>query len=145
MFEVLKFRSMVPDAEDRKAELASRNEAQGLFKIGADPRVTRIGRELRRTSLDELPQLLNVLKGEMSLVGPRPLIVEEDRQIQGFYRRRLHLTPGMTGPWQVLGSARIPLQEMVSIDYLYVANWSLWGDVKILLRTVAHVLRRHGV
>jgi exopolysaccharide biosynthesis polyprenyl glycosylphosphotransferase len=144
IFEVLKFRSMVPDAEERKAALANRNEADGLFKIDADPRVTRVGRQLRRTSLDELPQLFNVLKGEMSLVGPRPLIVEEDRQIEGFYRRRLHLTPGMTGPWQVLGSARIPLHEMVSIDYLYVANWSLWGDVKILLRTVPSVLLRRG-
>src|SRR5262249_34425334 len=144
LFEVLKFRSMVHDAEERKAELAGRNEAEGLFKIDADPRVTRVGRQLRRTSLDELPQLFNVLRGEMSLVGPRPLIVEEDRQIEGFYRRRLHLTPGMTGPWQVLGSARIPLHEMVSIDYLYVANWSLWGDVKILLRTVPSVLLRRG-
>jgi exopolysaccharide biosynthesis polyprenyl glycosylphosphotransferase len=144
LFEVLKFRSMVRDAESRKADLADRNEAEGLFKIDADPRVTRVGRQLRRTSLDELPQIFNVLRGEMSLVGPRPLIAEEDRQIQGFYRRRLHLTPGMTGPWQVLGSARVPLHEMVSIDYLYVANWSLWGDVKILLRTVPSVLLRRG-
>jgi exopolysaccharide biosynthesis polyprenyl glycosylphosphotransferase len=143
-FELLKFRSMVRDAEARKAELADRNEADGLFKIDADPRVTKVGRQLRRTSLDELPQLFNVLRGEMALVGPRPLIAEEDRQIQGFYRRRLHLTPGMTGPWQVLGSARVPLHEMVSIDYLYVANWSLWGDVKILLRTVPSVLLRRG-
>ncbi len=143
-FELLKFRSMVRDAEARKAGLADRNEADGLFKIDADPRVTGVGRQLRRTSLDELPQLFNVLRGEMSLVGPRPLIAEEDRQIQGFYRRRLHLTPGMTGPWQVLGSARVPLHEMVSIDYLYVANWSLWGDVKILLRTVPSVLLRRG-
>ena len=143
-FELLKFRSMVRDAEARKAALADRNEAEGLFKIDADPRVTSVGRQLRRTSLDELPQLFNVLRGEMSLVGPRPLIAEEDRQIQGFYRRRLHLTPGMTGPWQVLGSARVPLHEMVSIDYLYVANWSLWGDVKILLRTVPSVLLRRG-
>ena len=80
----------------------------------------------------------------MSLVGPRPLVVDEDQRIEGFYRRRLHLTPGMTGPWQVLGSARIPLREMMSIDYLYVANWSLWGDIKILLRTVPVVMLRRG-
>jgi lipopolysaccharide/colanic/teichoic acid biosynthesis glycosyltransferase len=80
----------------------------------------------------------------MSLVGPRPLVPEEDRQIHGWHRRRLQLTPGMTGPWQVLGSARIPLREMVTIDYLYVAGWSLWGDIKILLRTVGAVLSRRG-
>ena len=100
---------------------------------------------LRRTSLDELPQLFNVLRGEMSLVGPRPLIEEEDALILGLDRSRLHLTPGMTGHWQVLGSARIPMEEMMSIDYLYVANWSLWADIKILVRTVAHVFARGGV
>ena len=99
---------------------------EGLFKIAEDPRITRVGRVLRRTSLDELPQILNVLRGEMSLVGPRPLVPDEDRKIHGWHRRRLHLTPGMTGPWQVLGSSRIPLREMVTIDYQYVANWSLW-------------------
>jgi len=143
-FQVFKFRSMVVDAEERKAELRARNEAEGLFKIADDPRVTRVGRLLRSTSLDELPQLLNVLRGEMSLVGPRPLVIDEDVRIEGFYRRRLHLTPGMTGHWQVLGSARIPLREMMSIDYLYVANWSLWGDVKVLLRTVPVVALRRG-
>ena len=95
-------------------------------------------------SLDELPQLFNVLRGEMSLVGPRPLVPEEDGKIHGWHRRRLHLTPGMTGPWQVLGSARIPLREMVTIDYLYVGNWSLWVDVKIMLRTVGAVVARRG-
>jgi exopolysaccharide biosynthesis polyprenyl glycosylphosphotransferase len=143
-FQVFKFRSMVADAENRKAELRSFNQADGLFKIADDPRITRVGRLLRRTSLDELPQLFNVVRGEMSLVGPRPLVIDEDVRIEGFYRRRLHLTPGMTGPWQVLGSARIPLREMMSIDYLYVANWSLWGDVKILLRTVPVVMFRRG-
>jgi exopolysaccharide biosynthesis polyprenyl glycosylphosphotransferase len=143
-FKVFKFRSMVADAEARKAELHAHNEADGLFKIENDPRITRVGRFLRRTSLDELPQLLNVVRGEMSLVGPRPLVVDEDVRVEGFYRRRLHLTPGMTGPWQVLGSARIPLREMVSIDYLYVANWSLWEDIKILLRTVPVVVGRRG-
>jgi exopolysaccharide biosynthesis polyprenyl glycosylphosphotransferase len=143
-FEILKFRSMVVDAEERKPQLRSLNEADGLFKITDDPRITLVGRFLRRTLLDELPQLINVLRGEMSLVGPRPLVLEEDRQIQGWHRRRLDLTPGMTGPWQVLGGTRIGLREMVVIDYLYVANWSLWGDIKLLLRTVPCVLARRG-
>jgi exopolysaccharide biosynthesis polyprenyl glycosylphosphotransferase len=143
-FEVLKFRSMVADAEQRKHELAALNEADGLFKIAEDPRITPFGRFLRRRLLDELPQLINVLRGEMSLVGPRPLIVDEDEKIHGRHRGRLHLTPGMTGPWQVAGSARIPLREMVTIDYLYVANWSLWGDLKILARTVPCMIRRRG-
>jgi exopolysaccharide biosynthesis polyprenyl glycosylphosphotransferase len=141
-FRIFKFRSMVIDADTKKDDLRSLNEAgAGLFKITDDPRVTRVGRFLRRTSLDELPQLLNVLRGEMSLVGPRPLVVDEDAQVLGLDRSRLHLTPGMTGPWQVLG-ARVPMQEMVGIDYLYVANWSLWLDLKILLRTIRHILRR---
>ena len=145
-FELLKFRSMCVDAEERKPELAGKNEAaEGFFKIANDPRITRVGRVLRRTNLDELPQLLNVLRGEMSLVGPRPLIPQEDRRVVGWHRRRLELTPGMTGHWQVLGSSRVPLDEMVAIDYLYVANWSLWTDVKLLLRTVPHVLRARGL
>jgi exopolysaccharide biosynthesis polyprenyl glycosylphosphotransferase len=143
-FAVLKFRSMHDGADQLKDSLRGRNEQDGLFKIADDPRITRVGSWLRRSSLDELPQLFNVLRGEMSLVGPRPLVPEEDRQIQGWHRRRLHLTPGMTGPWQVLGSSRIPLGEMVTIDYLYVANWSLWNDVKIMLRTIATVVARRG-
>ncbi len=145
-FSVLKFRTMVPDAEALKDSLRNRNEAQeGLFKIADDPRVTRVGRLLRRSALDELPQLFNIIRGEMSLVGPRPLVIDEDRCVEGWYRRRLELKPGMTGPWQILGPARVPLREMGAIDYLYVANWSLWGDVKILLRTVPHVLGRRGL
>jgi exopolysaccharide biosynthesis polyprenyl glycosylphosphotransferase len=145
-FEIFKFRTMVPDAEALKDSLRHRNEAQeGLFKIADDPRVTRVGRLLRKTALDEVPQLLNILKGEMSLVGPRPLIVEEDVRIEGWHRRRLELTPGMTGPWQILGPARVPLTEMVAMDYLYLANWSLWGDVKIILRTVSYVARFSGL
>ena len=145
-FYMLKFRTMVPDAEAMKDSLRDRNEAQdGLFKIADDPRVTRVGSFLRKSALDELPQLFNILKGEMSLVGPRPLVIEEDQRVEGWHRRRLELTPGMTGHWQILGPSRVPLAEMVAIDYLYVANWSLWKDVKILLRTVPHVLGRRGL
>jgi exopolysaccharide biosynthesis polyprenyl glycosylphosphotransferase len=144
-FRMIKFRSMDPDAEARKAGLLHLNEGTGHFKIAKDPRITRVGRFIRRTSLDELPQLVNVLRGEMSLVGPRPLVVDEDAKVEGMLRSRLHLTPGMTGPWQVLGSSRIPMGEMVKIDYLYVANWSLWADVKLLLRTVPYLLFRGGM
>jgi lipopolysaccharide/colanic/teichoic acid biosynthesis glycosyltransferase len=136
---------MVAAAEELKPQFSYLNEAPGLFKIAADPRVTRVGRMLRRSALDELPQLFNVWRGEMSLVGPRPLIVDEDAKITGFDRFRLRLTPGMTGPWQVLGSSRIPIQEMLAIDYLYVASWTLWTDVKLLLRTIPLVLARRGV
>jgi exopolysaccharide biosynthesis polyprenyl glycosylphosphotransferase len=144
-FTMLKFRTMIDGADGMKHRLTARNEATGLFKITDDPRITRVGRVLRRTSLDELPQLVNVVRGEMSLVGPRPLVVDEDCKIEGRHRRRLHLTPGMTGDWQILGSARIPLHEMVKIDYLYAANWSLWNDVKILARTVLYVVRARGM
>jgi exopolysaccharide biosynthesis polyprenyl glycosylphosphotransferase len=146
VFRIFKFRTMVVDAEARKADLEERNEAGGgLFKIEDDPRITRVGRFLRRTSLDELPQLLNVLRGDMSLVGPRPLILDEDRLIEGLHRHRMLVPPGVTGLWQVFGSARIPLNEMVKIDYLYGANWSLWLDVKILLRTVPVVMGQRGL
>jgi exopolysaccharide biosynthesis polyprenyl glycosylphosphotransferase len=138
-FKVLKFRTMCHDAEERKPELFELNEAAPLFKIADDPRITRVGRALRRRSFDELPQLFNVLRGDMSLVGPRPLITEEDRLFSGWQRRRYHVAPGVTGPWQILGSSRVPLEDMVSIDYLYCANWSLWLDAKILARTVPYV------
>jgi exopolysaccharide biosynthesis polyprenyl glycosylphosphotransferase len=144
-FKIFKFRTMEDGADAKKADLRELNEADGLFKIAHDPRVTRVGGFLRHTSLDELPQLLNVLKGEMSLVGPRPLVIDDDDRVGGWYRHRLDLTPGMTGHWQILGSSRIPLHEMVEIDYLYVTNWSVWTDVKILIRTVPHVLARNGL
>jgi exopolysaccharide biosynthesis polyprenyl glycosylphosphotransferase len=146
LFEMFKFRSMDVGSETGRDQLRDQNEAaDGLFKIADDPRVTSVGRLLRRSSLDELPQLLNVLMGKMSLVGPRPLVEEEDRQIEGRHRRRLQLKPGMTGHWQIFGSSQIPLREMVTIDYLYVANWSLWNDVKVLVRTVPYVLARRGL
>ena len=121
---------MVADAEERKAELRHLNKhlAPGadarMFKIADDPRVTRVGAFLRRYSLDELPQLINVFRGEMSLVGPRPLILDEDRLRRRWARRRMDLKPGMTGLWQVLGRSDIPFDEMVKLDYLYVTTWS---------------------
>jgi exopolysaccharide biosynthesis polyprenyl glycosylphosphotransferase len=145
-FAMLKFRTMYDGADRQKADLLHRNEgADGFFKISDDPRVTPLGRFLRRTAIDELPQLINVVRGEMSLVGPRPLVDEEDARIEGSFRRRLDITPGMTGAWQVLGASRIPMRDMVTIDYLYRTNWSLWLDIKILLRTVPYVLRRQGM
>ena len=144
-FKMFKFRSMFDGAEAQRAALEALNETHGLFKVRADPRVTRVGRLLRKTSIDELPQLINVLLGNMSLVGPRPLVVDEDRLVEGRHRDRLQLPPGMTGPWQVLGPSRPPLSEMVKTDYLYAANWSLWTDVKILMRTFGHVLAQRGL
>lgn len=145
-FSMLKFRTMVHGADELKADIGHLNEVDGgLFKISDDPRITRIGGFLRRTSVDELPQLFNVLKGDMSLVGPRPLVEDEDALIEGWRRRRLAVKPGMTGLWQVFGSARIPMHEMVKIDYIYGANWSVWLDVKILLRTLPYVVTRRGL
>jgi exopolysaccharide biosynthesis polyprenyl glycosylphosphotransferase len=144
-FSIRKFRTMVDGADSLKPSLRALNEADGLFKIAADPRITRVGGWLRRHSLDELPQIFNVLRGEMSLVGPRPLVRDDDARITGLDRRRLQLTPGMTGPWQILGAARVPLSEMIKLDYLYVTGWSLWSDVKILLRTVPYILARRGM
>ena len=143
-FEIMKFRTMVVGAERRQDELREHNEAAPLFKIADDPRITRVGRFLRRQSLDELPQLINVLRGEMSIVGPRPLVAEEDRLFSGWQRLRYHVAPGITGPWQVLGSSRVPFEDMVMLDYLYGATWSIWLDVKIVLRTVPAILSRQS-
>jgi lipopolysaccharide/colanic/teichoic acid biosynthesis glycosyltransferase len=145
-FGMLKFRTMVDGADDRKHEVRHLNQAaDGLFKIHSDPRTTRVGSWLRKTSLDELPQLLQVLTGEMSIVGPRPLIPEEDVQIQGPYRCRTQVRPGMTGPWQVAGSSQVPIDEMMELDRDYVENWTAWRDVSLIVRTIPHVVMRRGV
>jgi lipopolysaccharide/colanic/teichoic acid biosynthesis glycosyltransferase len=107
-----------------------------MFKVVDDPRITRVGRWLRRHSIDEIPQLLNVLKGDMSLVGPRPLIPSEDMHVREWARRRLALKPGITGLWQVLGRSGIPFNEMVQLDYLYVMSWSLGADLRLIARTL---------
>jgi exopolysaccharide biosynthesis polyprenyl glycosylphosphotransferase len=141
-FRMLKFRTMVGEADARKADLAHLNKHAGqlgdarMFKIANDPRATRVGKFLRRYSLDELPQLANVLMGQMTLVGPRPLILDEDQYVGGWARKRLDLKPGMTGLWQVLGRNEIPFGEMIKLDYLYVTSWSLWRDCRLLLRTI---------
>lgn len=144
-FRMFKFRSMAVDAEDRLAELADRNQGSGvLFKIKDDPRVTRAGRVLRRLSLDELPQLVNVLEGTMSLVGPRPPLPEEVEAYEQHVRRRLLVKPGLTGLWQVSGRSNLSWQDSVRLDLYYVENWSLAGDLIILLRTFRAVFRRTG-
>jgi exopolysaccharide biosynthesis polyprenyl glycosylphosphotransferase len=147
-FYVYKFRTMVADADEQKAAYAHLNKHARnggdprMFKIPNDPRVTRMGRVLRRYSLDELPQLANVLRGQMTLVGPRPLILEEDRHVPDWARRRLDLKPGMTGLWQVLGNSQISFEEMVRLDYEYVATWSMWRDFQLMLKTLPVVAGR---
>jgi lipopolysaccharide/colanic/teichoic acid biosynthesis glycosyltransferase len=143
-FWLLKLRTMEVEAEALRAELFAQSKDSSWLHLDHDPRITRVGRLLRMASLDELPQLWNVLKGDMSLVGPRPLVAEEDRMVDDWARGRLDLTPGITGLWQVLGRTSIPFEEMVKLDYLYVTNWSLWGDVRLILRTLPVVLRRSG-
>jgi exopolysaccharide biosynthesis polyprenyl glycosylphosphotransferase len=143
-FKVVKFRTMVIDAEDMREGLLAESIDQNWLHLVHDPRVTRVGRILRRSSLDELPQLFNVLRGEMSLVGPRPLIQSEFDQLKGWARSRIDLTPGLTGLWQVLGRTNIPFEEMIKLDYLYVTNWSLWNDLRLILRTLPVVVTRRG-
>jgi len=115
-----------------------------MFKMKADPRLTRVGRWMRRWSLDELPQILNVMRGDMSLVGPRPLWVEEALQCKGWTKKRLDIMPGITGLWQVTGRSDIPFDEMVKLDYMYVTGWSLSWDVKLLLQTLPAVYHKRG-
>jgi exopolysaccharide biosynthesis polyprenyl glycosylphosphotransferase len=147
-FRIWKFRSMTDDADSRKSDVAHLNKhienggKARMFKIEGDPRCTRVGNWLRGTSLDELPQLLNVLVGQMSLVGPRPLIPEEHRFVDKWAKRRLDLRPGITGLWQVLGRHEIGFDEMIQLDYRYVMRWSLWRDVMLLFQTIPLVLHR---
>ena len=150
LFWVLKFRTMVVDAEQRLHDLEEDNESAGgvLFKLRDDPRVTPLGRFLRRSSLDELPQLINVLRGEMSLVGPRPLQLRDSDKLQALdyagYARRLQVMPGLTGPWQVGGRSEIDYTNMVKLDVAYAQSWSLIGDLQIILRTFVVVLVGRG-
>jgi exopolysaccharide biosynthesis polyprenyl glycosylphosphotransferase len=149
-FWCLKFRTMVPDAEARLRDLEARNESAGgvLFKIKDDPRVTPLGRFLRRTSLDEFPQLWNVLMGEMSLVGPRPLQLRDSEKLEQLdpegYVRRLAVVPGLTGPWQVGGRSDVDSNRMLELDLSYVDHWSISTDLVILMKTVAVVLKGQG-
>jgi exopolysaccharide biosynthesis polyprenyl glycosylphosphotransferase len=149
-FFCLKFRTMVPDAEARLRDLEARNESAGgvLFKIKDDPRVTPLGRFLRRTSLDEFPQLWNVVRGEMSLVGPRPLQLRDSEKLERLnregYNRRLTVVPGVTGPWQVGGRSDVDCDRMLELDLGYVEHWSIATDLVILVKTVAVVLAGRG-
>ena len=144
-FRIWKFRTMVRDAERRKAELEARNELSGpVFKVTDDPRITPLGRFLRKTSLDELPQLFNVLLGQMSLVGPRPLPVGEQQQIRGWHRRRLSMKSGITGLWQVSGRNEVDFEEWMRLDLAYVDGWSPVGDVQILAKTLPAVAAGKG-
>jgi exopolysaccharide biosynthesis polyprenyl glycosylphosphotransferase len=143
-FRLLKFRTMQADAESRREALMAESRDPDWLLLDRDPRISRIGRFLRRVSLDELPQLINVVRGEMSMVGPRPLMEDDDRRVHGWARSRLDLTPGLTGLWQVLGRTSIPFEEMVKLDYLYVSNWSLWEDIRLILRTFSVVVSQRG-
>ncbi|HEY8027997.1 MAG TPA: sugar transferase [Gaiellaceae bacterium] len=144
-FGMFKFRSMYVDANLRQAALEGSNEASGpLFKIKDDPRVTRVGRFLRRYSLDELPQVLNVLRGEMSLVGPRPLPLRDYVQLEDWHRKRYLVLPGMTGLWQVSGRIDLSFDDLVRLDFYYLENWSIWLDISILVKTLPAVAARRG-
>lgn len=144
-FMMYKFRSMGAEADKMRGELIFQSDTTGpIFKMKNDPRITRVGRVIRRTSMDELPQLINVFKGEMSIVGPRPLPVEEAEACSGTADMRHMVQPGITGLWQVLGRSDIPYEEMVQLDYLYVTNWTLKWDIKIMLRTAIAIARKRG-
>jgi lipopolysaccharide/colanic/teichoic acid biosynthesis glycosyltransferase len=145
-FEVFKFRSMIEGADaEQESLIREADEADGRrFKLKDDPRVTRFGRLMRRTSVDELPQFYNVLRGDMSVVGPRPALPEEVAQYQEWHKKRLELVPGITGLWQVSGRSEIPFDEMVLLDVYYIENWSLGLDLRILLQTIPKVLFAEG-
>jgi exopolysaccharide biosynthesis polyprenyl glycosylphosphotransferase len=145
LFGMFKFRSMCSDADRRLADLESHNEASGpLFKMKNDPRVTRVGRWMRKFSIDEFPQLLNVIRGEMSLVGPRPPLPHETTQYTEHHWRRMEVPPGMTGLWQVSGRSRLTFEEMVRLDLFYIENWSVGFDIALIARTVPAVLVARG-
>jgi lipopolysaccharide/colanic/teichoic acid biosynthesis glycosyltransferase len=146
LFPMYKFRSMHVDAEARLAEIEHLNEAEGpIFKMANDPRVTRVGRFIRKTSIDELPQLFNVLRGEMSLVGPRPMSIRDvDLFDRGIQRRRFSVQPGLTGLWQVSGRSNLPFERWLELDLEYIDNWSFGLDLKILLKTIPVVLKHEG-
>ena len=144
LFRLYKLRTMVADASEQVDTLREQSAHSAWLLLDEDPRVTRVGRFLRTASIDELPQLWNVVRGEMSLVGPRPMPADIHEHIPGWGRRRIDLTPGLTGLWQVLGRTAIPFEEMIKLDYLYVTNWSLWGDVRLLLKTIYVVVSRRG-
>ena len=146
IFKMYKFRSMYADAEERKKELMAQNEMNGLmFKMEDDPRITRVGRFIRRTSIDELPQFFDVVRGSMSLVGTRPPTLDEYRQYESHHKRRLSMKPGITGLWQVSGRSDIDdFEEVVKLDVQYIDNWSIWMDIYLLFRTVGVVFDRKG-
>jgi exopolysaccharide biosynthesis polyprenyl glycosylphosphotransferase len=144
-FGMLKFRTMVRNADVRQQELEERNEAAGaLFKIRRDPRVTRVGSVLRRLSLDEMPQLLNVLRGEMSLVGPRPLPVRDYEKLEAWHRKRYLVLPGITGLWQISGRSNLTFDDLVRLDFYYIENWSIWLDLSILIKTPVAIFSGRG-
>jgi exopolysaccharide biosynthesis polyprenyl glycosylphosphotransferase len=144
-FTMYKFRSMVADAEELKARIAHLNEMGGpVFKIKKDPRITKIGAFIRKTSIDELPQLFNIIAGDMSIVGPRPALPSEVAQYAPWQRRRLSVKPGLTGLWQVSGRNQVDFDEWMQLDLEYIDSWSLWLDIKIILKTVPVVLLRKG-
>lgn len=145
-FKIYKFRSMYVDAEARKKELESQNEVKGLmFKMENDPRITRVGKFIRKTSIDELPQFYNVVKGDMSLVGTRPPTEDEFEKYNQYYRRRISMTPGLTGMWQVSGRSEIEnFDDVVKYDLQYIDNWSLHLDIKILIKTIWVVFAGKG-
>jgi exopolysaccharide biosynthesis polyprenyl glycosylphosphotransferase len=144
-FGMLKFRTMVEDAAERQSDLEPANEAEGaLFKIRDDPRVTIVGRILRRLSLDEIPQIVNVLRGQMSLVGPRPLPLRDHRLLEDWHRRRYAVLPGMTGLWQISGRSGLTFDDLVRLDFTYLENWSIWLDITIIARTIPAVIVGRG-
>jgi lipopolysaccharide/colanic/teichoic acid biosynthesis glycosyltransferase len=144
-FEMIKFRTMEEGAADQQTALEHANEAGDvLFKIRDDPRITAVGRLLRRLSLDEIPQMINILRGEMSLVGPRPLPVRDHERLEDWHRKRSLVLPGVTGLWQISGRSELGIDDLVQLDFYYLERWSIWLDVSIILKTLPAILGRRG-